>query len=234
MTCIIRIGKLGLSLLYSLLKIFPVKQNKVLFLSRQSDDLSLDFVMLRDELLRQNPNVHIVAICNRLDDTKNGLVGFAIDTLKSMYHLATSPVCILDAYWPVVSVLKHKPDLTVIQMWHALGKIKKSGYQTLGKTSGRSHKTAELLAMHRNYDVIIAGGSAWNPFYCASFDTTEDKLLNIGLPRIDHLLQTETENREAVLKKYPEFQEKQVILYAPTFRRNMELNWEPLLEYIDY
>ncbi len=234
MEVIIKFGKSCLQILYSLLKLFPVKSNKVLFLSRQSDELSLDFVMLKEELLRQDSSLRIVSICNRLDDGKKGLVGFGVDTLRSMYHLATSTVCVLDAYWPAVSILRHKKSLTVIQMWHAIGKIKKSGYQTLDKNSGRSARTAELLAMHRNYDIIIAGGEAWNPYYCQSFDTTEDKLLNIGLPRIDHLLLTEEENRQRVLEAYPEFGEKKVILYAPTFRRNIELNWEPLLEHIDF
>lgn len=234
MKYIIMIGKVCLSFLYGFLKIFPTKPKKVLFLSRQADDLSLDFVMLKEQLLKQDEEIEIVAICNRLDDSKSGLLGFAWDTLRSMYHMATSSVCVLDAYWPVISILKHKEKLTVIQMWHAIGKIKKSGYQTLGKASGRSAQTAHLLAMHRNYDIIIAGGEAWNPYYCASFDTTEDKLVNIGLPRIDHLLQTEEANREAVYAAYPELQEKQVILYAPTFRRNMELQWEPLLDEVDF
>jgi len=234
MIYVIQIGKFCLSVLYAVLKLFPTKKNKVLFLSRQADELSLDFAMLKEELLRQNPRTEIVAICNRLDDSKSGIIGFGLDTLRSMYHLATSSVCVLDAYWPAVSILKHKDKLTVIQMWHALGKIKKSGYQTLDKASGRSGKTAELLAMHRNYDIIIAGGEAWNPYYCASFDTTEDKLLNIGLPRIDHLLATEQSNRDKVMETYPEFAEKQIILYAPTFRRNIELKWEPLLDYIDF
>ena len=234
MTYVIKIGKLCLGILYAILKIFPTQKHKVLFLSRQADELSLDFAMLKTELEKQDPQVKIVAICNRLDDSKNGVVGFGLDTLRSMYHLATSQVCVLDAYWPAVSILKHKKSLTVIQMWHALGKIKKSGYQTLDKTSGRSAKTAELLAMHRNYDIIIAGGKAWNPYYCASFDTTEDKLLNIGLPRIDHLLATAEDNRKKVFAAYPELTEKKIILYAPTFRRNIELQWEPLLDYIDF
>ena len=234
MSFVINIGRFCLMILYGILKLFPIRQNKVLFLSRQSDELSLDFSMLKDELKRQRQDVQIVAICNRLDDSKSGLAGFALDTLKSMYHLATSRVCVLDAYWPAVSLLHHKDKLTVIQMWHALGKIKKSGYQTLGKESGRGEKTARLLHMHENYDVIIAGGKAWNPYYCASFNVAENKLLNIGLPRIDHLLQTEEANRDAALKAYPDLGQKQVILYAPTFRRNMEINWQNLLKEINF
>lgn len=234
MTLIIKIGKFCLSLLYGILKLFPTKENKVLFLSRQSNELSLDFSMLKDALQEKNKVIQIVSICRRLDDSKTGLGGFAVDTLRSMYHLATARVCVLDAYWPAVSILHHKESLTVIQMWHALGKIKKSGYQTLGKESGRGEKLAKLLCMHENYDYIVAGGKAWNPYYCQSFHTTEEKLVNIGLPRIDHLLETEDENRQAVFSAYPQMKEKQVILYAPTFRRNIELKWEELLEKIDF
>ncbi len=234
MTLIIKTGKFCLSLFYGILKLFPTKKNKVLFLSRQSDELSLDFSMLKDALQEKEPKVEIVSICNRLDDSRSGIVGFGADTLRSMYHLATAEVCVLDAYWPAVSILHHKKSLTVIQMWHALGKIKKSGYQTLGKESGRGEKLAKLLCMHENYDYIVAGGKAWNPYYCQSFHTTEDKLVNIGLPRIDHLLRTEEQNREAVFRAYPEMKDKQVILYAPTFRRNIELKWEELLKKIDF
>lgn len=131
-------------------------------------------------------------------------------------------------------MLHHKKSLTVIQMWHALGKIKQSGYQTLDKESGRSAKTARLLKMHENYDIIVAGGQAWNPFYCKSFNTSEDKLVNIGLPRIDYLIETEKDNRERVLSAYPEFGKKKILLYAPTFRRNIELNWQGFVDSINY
>lgn len=234
MNLIIKTGKFCLGILYGILKLFPVKQNKVLFLSRQADTLSLDFSMLKDSLMDKEPHLRIVSICNRLDDSKKGLVGFGIDTLRSMYHLATSRVCVLDAYWPAVSVLHHKKSLTVIQMWHALGKIKKSGYQTLGKESGRGETLAKLLNMHENYDYIIAGGEAWNPYYCQSFNTTEDKLCNIGLPRIDTSLPQRKQTGRQILAAYPQMKEKQVILYAPTFRRNIQLKWENLLEEIDF
>ena len=80
-------------------------------------------------------------------------------------------------------------------MWHALGKIKQSGYQTLGKASGRGAEMAHLMKMHENYDYIIAGGKAWNPFYEKSFNQPQDKLVNCGLPRIDRLLAERGKNR---------------------------------------
>ena len=246
----IYVMRFGLSLIYAVLKLFPTQKGKVLFLSRQSDSLSQDFRMLADELRRQaaganaetaagakpesKSDIKIVAICHRLEGAGGmaSMIAFAKSTLASMYHLATSEVCVLDAYWPAVSILKHKKSLTVIQMWHALGKIKQSGYQTLGKESGRGEEIAHLMKMHEGYDYIIAGGSAWNPFYCASFGTTEDKLRNYGLPRIDYLLETQDENRRKVLAAYPELAGKTIVLYAPTFRRGIKLEWEGLLDLV--
>lgn len=226
----IYIMRIGLNFIYAVLKIFPTQKNKVLFLSRQSNTLTLDFKMTQEELRRERPDIKIVTICHRLEGEGSGAAAFAKSTLKSMYHLATSSVCVLDAYWPAVSILHHKKSLTVIQMWHALGKIKQSGYQTLGKESGRGEEIARLMKMHEGYDYILAGGSAWNPFYCKSFNTTEDKLVNCGLPRIDYLLETEERNRNAVMEAYPEFKDKKVVLYAPTFRRNIELRWQGLAD----
>ena len=226
----IYIMRFGLNLIYAVLKLFPARKNKVLFLSRQSNTLTLDFKLTQEELKGENPEVEIVTICHRLEGEGSGAASFAKSTLRSMYHLATSSVCVLDAYWPAVSLLHHKKSLTVIQMWHALGKIKQSGYQTLGRESGRNAEIARLMKMHAGYDYIIAGGSAWNPFYCKSFNTTEDKLVNCGLPRIDYLLKTEKQNRDAVLAAYPVFKDKKVVLYAPTFRKNIELRWQGLAE----
>lgn len=225
------IMRLGLGIIYWFMKLMPVKADKVVFLSRQSNELTLDFRRTQELLSQLKPEAEIVTVCHRLEGAEGGgIVKFAVSTLKSMYHMATSSVCVLDAYWPAVSILKHKKSLTVIQMWHALGKIKQSGYQTLGKESGRGEEMARLMKMHEGYDYIIAGGSSWNPFYRASFGTETAVLVNCGLPRIDHLLETKESNREKVLAAYPEFAEKTVVLYAPTFRRNIELHWEALAE----
>ena len=212
-----------LNIIYFFMKFRVTKPGKILFLSRQSNEVNLDFRMIQEELLKREPWLEIVTICNRLEgENSGGLVSFAKDTLRSMYHMANSGVVILDSYWPAVSLLKHKDDLTVIQIWHALGKIKKSGYQTLGKEGGRGLEVAKLMKMHRGYDYIIAGGKAWNDAYMASFGTTSDKLLNFGLPRIDYLLNTTEEKQIEIYKKYKEFIGKKVVLYAPTFRRNIK------------
>lgn len=205
--------------IYWLLKRLPVK-HQVCFFSRQSNKITVDFQRIEEELKRRDPTLKTVMICHQFRNLHDGTLRFAWDLLRSMYYLATSKVCILDAYWPTVSLLKHKEQLTVIQIWHSIGKIKKSGYQTLGQKSGRSVKLAKAMRMHRNYDYVIAGGKAWNPCYCASFDIEEEKLCNYGLPRLDKLLE-ESDEADSLYKKYPELAHKTVILYAPTYRKQV-------------
>lgn len=42
--------RFGLQMIYSVLKLFPTKKNKIVFLSRQSDTLTPDFEMVQQEL----------------------------------------------------------------------------------------------------------------------------------------------------------------------------------------
>ncbi|MEG0805491.1 MAG: CDP-glycerol glycerophosphotransferase family protein [Lachnospiraceae bacterium] len=231
---LIRIAKIAMKCLYGILKLFPIKRNKVLFLSRQSNGPSLDYTMIQRKLLEEVPKVKMVSICKRADGGMQDKLKFVWGMVRSLYHMATSKVCILDSYWPPISVLTHKKEFVVIQIWHALGKLKQSGYQALDKKGGRSSKIAYELRMHKNYDLIIAGGRAWNPFYCAAFQVEEEKLVNIGLPRIDHLLKEQSEMRERVYRTYPQLKEKPIVLYAPTFRRTPADGWEELCREFDF
>ena len=233
-----------LHIIYAFLKLSPVDDHLVLFCSRQSTQLPLDFRLLQEEIDRRNEllakegkpehQLRYVSVTRYMGSGVKNYLVFLGKMLQSMRYLAKARVCILDSYWPPVSLLHHKKQLKVIQIWHAIGKIKKSGKASVGEKSGRSQQTAELLDMHRNYDYIIAGAKIWNPFYCESFGCTEDKLLNYGLPRIDYLLQTADANREKFFRENPELKEKKIILYAPTFRRNMESRWTEIIDAVDY
>lgn len=234
MLIIINLFKLFLNFIYCIFKIFTVPKNKVLFCSRQSNELPLDFKLLQREISNRDIDVQYVYVCRNIGHGIIDYIKFSWAMIRSMYHLATSKVCVLDSYWPPVSLLKHRDSLTVIQIWHAIGKIKKSGHASVGAVSGRSTSSAKLLNMHENYDHIIAGAKVWNDYYCESFGVTEDVLLNFGLPRIDYLINTAEDNRKKFFEENPRLKEKKIILYAPTFRRNMEAKWDQIIDKVDY
>lgn len=229
----LQLATLFMKFLYGGLKWLPVK-NKVVFLSRQVNEPSVDYLYLAKELKAQDSSVEIIMLCMRIEKNPKAMAQFSWLLLKSLYHLATARVCILDTYWPAVSLLNHKKELTIIQIWHAMGKIKQSGHKTLNREGGRGKKFAQAMKMHENYDVIVAGAKAWNPYYCESFNVEEGVLLNVGLPRIDYLLNERLQIAEKIFEVYPQLKEKPIILYAPTFRRTGNAGWEKLLDAVDF
>lgn len=215
----LRVAVWIMAIIYAPLKLFSQDPNKVVFLSRQSDTPSLDFRMLMEEIKRQNPDAKIVCICNRIGKGLASKVSYGCDLLRSLYHLATSKVCVLDSYWPAVSTLHHKDGLVVIQIWHSLGKVKQSGWQAVGRPGGRPEDEARAMRMHANYDYIVAGAPAWNQFYCEGFHCHEEQILNFALPRLDVIVSGQEKTAEKILERYPELCGKKVVVYAPTFRR---------------
>lgn len=230
----------SLKLIYAPMKLMPTKKGKILFCSRQSNTMPLDFSLIRENLYKRASEVNsddcrlqCVTVLHRIGDGPKEIIKFGGNTIRSMYHLATAQVCVLDSYWPAVSILDHKKDLKVVQIWHAIGKFKKSGKIAVGETSGRDKETAELLNMHAHNDCIIAGSSVWNKNYCESFGCTEDMLYNYGLPRIDYLIDSEEANRKKFFEGHPELSDKPILLYAPTFRRGMESRWADIIDAVD-
>lgn len=217
-TIIIHIFKGFLKFIYFFLKLLPINNKKIVFISRQTDDIHIDFKMIKDEIAKRDSTIKMIFICKRMNKGFINNIKYLFIIIRQMYMLATSKMAIIDSYSIPVCILKHKKSLTVLQIWHSIGKIKKSGYQSLDTKSGRSRKLAKLMCMHQNYDKIIAGGPAFDEFYEAGFNVKKDKLLHYGLPRIDYLLENEKRLKKEIYEKYPEFKNQKIVYYAPTFR----------------
>lgn len=215
---VMNIFKLSIKIIYFFLKLMPINYNKIVFISRQTNYIHIDFKMIKEEIERRNKDIKMIFMCKRLEKGIINSIKYYFTTIRQMYHLATSKMAIIDSYCIPVCVLKHKKELKVLQIWHSIGKIKKSGYQTVGTASGRTKEMAEVMCMHKNYDAIIAGGVKFNSFYKEGFNVSEEVLLNYGLPRIDYLIKASQDPESKVYKKFPELKDKKIVYYAPTFR----------------
>lgn len=210
-------AKAVLRFFYFFLKFFPSK-NKVSFLSRQSNAVREDFVMIGTALAAASPKTKCVYLCRTLNGLSS-VPGYVLHLFRCMYHIATSKVCITDTYSIPLSILRHKKELTIIQIWHALGAIKKFGYQSLGRTGGRSEKLARLMEMHRNYTYVLCASEETRRLYAEAFDVPQERILITGIPRIDAILHAgEKEKQSALFHAYPALKEKKIVLYVPTFR----------------
>lgn len=208
---------------------------KVTIISRQADEPTLD-IRLLDDCLQRN-GIKTAVLTKTLKKTPAGAASYCIQLLRQMYHIASSRVVVIDGYCILVSVLPKKKDQKVIQMWHALGAIKKFGWQNIDNPDGHGKVVSEAMSMHRNYDYVLTPGSVTGKFFAEAFKITEDKLVYCGLPRIDFLKDT-SDDAEAVKYRmeteYPDISSKTNVLYVPTFRKNGELGIENLVCGFDF
>lgn len=225
MEIIIKMGIFFMNIIYCFFKILPTK-NKITMISRQSDKETMDFRLLRQELYTRDKTIKVVILCHKLDGGINSTiitkVKYAFHMLKQMYHIATSKVVILDSYCIVVSVLKHKKRLKIIQIWHSMGTMKKFGYAVLGLEEGSNERIARAMKMHRNYDYIFASSDAYKTHLASGFNYTTDNILTYPLPRYDLLKNSQFQKKceKKIVKAYPALTRKKNIIYCPTFRKD--------------
>jgi CDP-ribitol ribitolphosphotransferase len=185
----------------------------VAFLSRQSEMVSLDFTLLEAALRVELPGWKFATSCYRDTGSFLSRVG---GTLRQIKLVATSRLCIVDGYTPAVSIPRLDPSTVIVQLWHALGTFKRFGWQAIDTPAGRTRAQAEGLRMHCNYSMIVAGGEGPRAAYTQAFGYPEDKIIPLGMPRMDYLLDA------AAIKQYSQLAEGRVnILFAPTFRREV-------------
>lgn len=220
MKFLIRLAKLFLNFIYLFIKLLPTR-HKVVMMSRQSDVQSLDFHLLEDELKRQDPSLEVVVLCRRIGPKAMDKVRYVFYMLPCMIHMATSKAVIIDGYVIPISILNHKKNLKIVQIWHALGAIKKFGYQALDASEGRSRKLAVAMNMHKKYDYIICASEATKVFYQEAFNTPAEKIVVKGMPRVDYLQAEDPVLHSQFLEEYPRFRTGKTILYIPTFRSSV-------------
>ena len=231
---IINIIIIILNFIYCFFKLIPTK-NKITFISRQANSTSIDFKLLINELTATLPNYQVVVLCKKIDRGILNKIFYCFHIFKQMYHIATSKVVILDSYCITISILNHKKSLKVIQMWHAIGLMKKAGYSILNKKEGRDASLAQSLKMHKNYNYILVSSDNLKKSFKKVFNCTDKQLITLPLPRVDLLKSEEyhQNNKKLIYEKYPQMKNKKNILYVPTFRKNEKTHEEKIYELID-
>ncbi len=134
--------------------------------------------------------------------------------LKMYYYVATSKVIITDDYLRYLRVFPLRKEQRVIQLWHACGVFKKFGIH------GTTLEYRVDRSTHVQYNLVSVSSSEIRPNYADAFQISMDRVQALGSPRTDIFFDKEKieEKKKQIYLKYPEFQEKKVLLYAPTFR----------------
>ena len=219
------------------------KRPKIAIISRESNKRTRDISMLEEELLKRGCDVKVM--CRLLKKEKSlKALGYIGHIMKQEAAILASDVVVLDTYCIPASMIPHRKGTKVVQMWHALGAIKKFGWQTVGKEGGSSEKTAKLMKMHHGYDHVVCASDVTAEFFSEAFRTDRSRIVKYGLPRIDYINSVVRGERhddvaERIFEKYPQLrkskdgQSKPTILYAPTFRRGKTVDVQSLINALD-
>lgn len=229
---ILNIVVIILKIIYAPIKLMKIK-DKVVYISRQSNKETLDFKLIRNQMEEMYPSYENVILTKKLDSGIISKIGYVFHMVVQMYHISTSKVVILDTYCIVASVLNHKKETKIIQIWHALSAIKKFGYQSIGTEMGTDEITAKVMCMHKNYDYVLAPSEVTAKYYKEAFNVKEEQIKYLGMPRIDYILKQDDEVKYKIYQRYPKLKEKINILYVPTFRKYKGIKLEELVSKID-
>lgn len=234
-----------LNIVYGVFKLLPV-QRKITYISRQSNTLPVDFGLVIQEMERRHLEYQTVVLIRMIGEGICGKIGYCLHIFRQMYHIATSEMVVLDTYCIAVSLLHQRDSLIVVQMWHALGAMKKFGYSILDKEEGTKRSLAEAMQMHKNYTYVFTSSEFCAPFFAEAFHVSARKMVVMPLPRLDLLKDVEyVENiKEHIYSRYPQLLEgeKEILVYAPTFRKeggnfeeeSLKLAAEKLASVIDH
>ena len=215
----IRVGRAGLSVVYAVLKLLPL-QRKIVMISREPAAGPDDFLAVERSIHRLDPTTKIVMYVRPVPGGILRKIGFAFTFLAQLFHIATARVLVVERYSLLVSGLHHRDELTVVQLWHALGAFKKVGLSVLGQAEGHDPRVAQAMRMHAGYDIALISGEACRPAFAEAFGMPADELVVCPLPRVDRLRDPAIAQatRERILTAHPHLRARRVALYAPTFR----------------
>ncbi len=212
----------ALRALYQAFRLAGVKDHQIVCISRQSDSAPIDFCLLDDYFKKQCPEIQVVILAKTLQ----GALPYALHVIKQLYYIATSRAIVLDSYCVAVSLLGGHIKAPVVQLWHALGNMKKFGYSALNQPEGRSVETAKLLNMHRGYDSLLISSKNFIDDYAEGFGVNPSIITELPLPRVDLLISDhyKQQMRDRIIAKYPELAQKKNVVYCPTFRKTPAQN----------
>ena len=169
-----------------------------------------------DEAIRRlRPDLRVTLLLEPYSYGLLGKLAYLGRLVRGMVLLQTSRWFIVDNAYLPIHVLAHRPGTTVIQVWHAVGALKRFGWD-----ARRPLAEPERRFLHRHYDWVVCSAEASREPYAAAFRIPADRVLPLGAPRIDGLVDRVrlAAVRDHMLAAFPVMRDRRVVVYAPTFR----------------
>lgn len=193
---------------------FPFRPARVVLATARSSRLEGNLAYLYREIVARSPDAEVVTLLEPYGYGLRAKLAYFARTIRGTYYVWTSGLVILDNAYLPVHVARHRPETTVVQVWHAAAALKRFGLD------GPLEVEAERGFLHRYYDFVVVGGESARQPYASALRTPVDRVLALGTPRTDFFFDPTAMDaaRLRLLERYPQLRARRVLLYAPTFR----------------
>lgn len=209
------------SVFFNLCRVFPVKKNRITFLSPHRENFtdSLGAVM-REVERRGGYDIVRISSADLAFNSARSLPGVFAFFTKKAYLLATSAYVFMNDNFMPMGSLNFSKKAVVTQLWHAEGVFKKFGLHIPQPEDVRKRE----LKGAQKLTYVVCSSPSVAELYAEAFGVKPDQVLPLGAPRADAFFEPYDEDalREKFDGIYPECKDKKLILYAPTFRDNPE------------
>lgn len=210
-----RLASLLLRLVGLACSILPISRRKVVLATARVPRLEGNLAALHAAMRARHPEHRYVLL---LEPYSYGLVGklaYLARLVRGMYHLRTASLFIVDNAYLPVHLGPHRSGTTVVQVWHAVGALKRFGADALAPL-----REPEATFLHRHYDAVVVPSEAARAPYAAALRTPVERVLALGAPRTDVLVDGSAiaATRARLDAAHPILAGRTVVLYAPTFR----------------
>lgn len=204
-------------MIFNILRIFPVKSNRVSFITTKNASFESNLRFLAEEL--------------KTRETSKGkkyeyhFIPKDQFSLSNMKLLATSKYIFLTDNFFALAFMRFSKKTKLIQLWHGTGLFKKFGYDLL-----KDNEKKVMLKFSNKITNLFVSSKNVVDIYARNFAIDKSKVLPLGIPRNDfyskeHLDEKYVSKLKAEFeKRYPNLKGKKIVLYAPTFREHPKYN----------
>lgn len=199
-----------------------IHTDRIIFVENHADRLTDNFVLLSDMLRQKDYEVKV----HYLRVASSGWGSIIFRTILLIWDMAVAHCIFISESNSVFGAFYLRKGTKLVQIWHACGAFKKWGYSVADKSFGDNKKELDTFSGHRNYSLVSVSGQAVCWAYEEAFGLQDQPgiVRPLGVSRTDVYFRTERKKEawERLGQLGFPVRGRKIILYAPTFRGDIE------------
>lgn len=217
-----------IGVLLRLFWIFPLQKKCILFCAYGGRQYSGSPRAISEMLAKKHPDYKQIWAFTEPERFRNQLPPhikcITYKSLAFLYHACTTQAYIDNVeFW---SILRFRPDQTVLQTWHGGGAYKQVGSNRLD-VSERERK--HVIDKMSRITCFVSSSQAFTDYVIKGAFKYKGLVLSSGLPRNDIFFTPHQERSQSIRQTVGLKPNERLLLYAPTFRKDLNLDDRYLL-----